>query len=53
MYMKNPPGALGGVRESLTDFDVRIDYPQHSLSALLVIASIMGNRGIKAVTRDW
>lgn len=41
MYMKNPPGALGGVRESLTGFQVRIDYPQHSLSAFLAIASIM------------
>lgn len=44
MYMKNPPGALGGVRESLTGFQVRIDYPQHSLSAFLAIASIMEER---------
>ncbi len=43
MYMKNPEASLGGVRESLTRFDVRIDYVQHALSAFLSAAEILGN----------
>lgn len=38
MYMKNPEASLGGVRESLTRFEVRIDYVQHALSAFLSAA---------------
>lgn len=44
MYMKNPPKALGGVRASLTDFNVRVDYTQHALSALLAITSIIEDK---------
>ncbi len=42
MYMKNPARAVGGVRKSLDDFEVRIDYVQHSLSAFLSTAAILG-----------
>ncbi len=41
MYMKNPEASLGGVRESLTRFEVRIDYVQHALSAFLSAAEII------------
>lgn len=41
MYMKNPARALGGVRESLENFEIRIDYVQHSLSAFLSMLSIL------------
>ncbi|MGC9373052.1 MAG: hypothetical protein ACP5DY_06990 [Thermovirgaceae bacterium] len=41
MYMKNPARAVGGVRKSLDDFEVRIDYVQHSLSAFLSMAAIL------------
>ena len=37
MYMKRPKACLGGFHESLTNFDVRIDYVQHSISALLAL----------------
>jgi len=35
MYCKNPEKSLGGVRESLTNFLVRIDYVQHMISAMV------------------
>lgn len=36
----NPAAALGGVRESLASDEVRIDYVQHSISALLAYEHI-------------
>jgi hypothetical protein len=42
MYMKAPSKAIGGVRKSLDDFEVRIDYVQHCLSAFLSMAEILG-----------
>ncbi|MFP4482312.1 MAG: hypothetical protein ACLFN0_05880 [Thermovirgaceae bacterium] len=41
MYMKSPSRAVGGVRKSQNDFEVRIDYVQHSLSAFLSMHSIL------------
>jgi hypothetical protein len=41
MYMKNPARVLGGVRKSLENFEIRIDYVQHSLSAFLSMLSIL------------
>jgi hypothetical protein len=41
MYMKNPARAVGGVRKSLENFEIRIDYVQHSLSAFLSMLSIL------------
>jgi uncharacterized protein YyaL (SSP411 family) len=35
MYMQNPQRALGGFHRSLSDYEVRIDYVQHNLSAIL------------------
>jgi hypothetical protein len=35
LYLDNPARCLGGFHESLTDFDIRIDYVQHNLSGLL------------------
>jgi hypothetical protein len=41
MYMKDPKASLGGIRENLTRFDIRIDYVQHALSAFLSTAKIL------------
>ena len=41
MYMKNPARTIGGVRKSLTDFEIRIDYVQHSLSSFLSMATAL------------
>lgn len=35
MYLARPDRAVGGFRRSLTDWEIRIDYVQHNLSALL------------------
>jgi hypothetical protein len=41
MHLPDPARALGGFRDSLTDFDVRIDYVQHNLSSLLALYKIL------------
>jgi hypothetical protein len=41
MYMKNPARTIGGVRKSFTDFEIRIDYVQHSLSSFLSMATVL------------
>jgi hypothetical protein len=33
--MKNPMGARGGIRRSLVESEVRIDFTQHSVAALI------------------
>lgn len=43
IYLPRPDLALGGFRRSLTDWDVRIDYVQHNLSALLGLYSILAD----------
>ena len=40
-FVKDPSRAMGGVRESLMNSDVRIDYPQHALSAWLRVARLL------------
>jgi hypothetical protein len=40
-WLKNPPRAAGGVRESLYVQDVRIDYVQHAVSAWLHLARLL------------
>lgn len=35
MYLEDPQQALGGFHKSLDDYEVRIDYVQHNLSAIL------------------
>jgi hypothetical protein len=37
-FARNPARAMGGVRESLVNFDVRIDYDQHAMSGWLRLA---------------
>ncbi|HEX9637049.1 MAG TPA: hypothetical protein VGB99_05920, partial [Acidobacteriota bacterium] len=41
MLLPDPRRALGGFRESLTSYEVRIDYVQHSLSSLLALRRIL------------
>jgi hypothetical protein len=43
MYLKDPQRSLGGVHRSLTNFEIRIDYVQHSISSLLGLYRIIGN----------
>lgn len=45
MYAQNPRRALGGVRDHLTDFSVRIDTCQHHLSALLALYRLLEKEG--------
>jgi len=42
MYLPNPQRALGGFHHSLTNYEIRIDYVQHSISALLMLHELMG-----------
>ena len=37
-FVKRPSFAIGGVRESLLNSDIRIDYVQHAMSAWLHLA---------------
>ena len=41
LYLPRPDRALGGFRRGLTDWEVRIDYVQHNVSALLGLRSIL------------
>jgi len=41
MYLKDPQRALGGFHESLTVFDIRNDFVQHNVSALLALRRIL------------
>ncbi len=43
MFMHDPERAMGAFRESLTGFEIRIDYVQHNISALLQLARILGS----------
>lgn len=40
-YLPRPDRALGGFRRGLTDWEVRIDYVQHNLSAFLGLRDIL------------
>jgi hypothetical protein len=42
MYFENPQMALGGFHKSLDDYEVRIDYVQHNLSAILGYYRLLG-----------
>jgi hypothetical protein len=42
MYLDAPARAMGGFRETLTDYEIRIDFVQHNISALLGLARILG-----------
>ena len=41
LYLPRPDLALGGFRRSLQNFEIRIDYVQHNVSALLGLRSIL------------
>ncbi len=41
LYLADPQRALGGFRRSLTHYEVRIDYVQHNISALLLLRRIL------------
>ncbi len=41
MYFKRPDKVLGGFRNSMTGYDIRIDYVQHNLSAMLGLHRIL------------
>jgi uncharacterized protein YyaL (SSP411 family) len=42
MYTARPPVCIGGFRESLTNYGIRIDYVQHNISALVALRQAMG-----------
>ena len=41
LYLARPDLARGGFRRSLTDWEIRIDYVQHNVSALLGLRSLL------------
>ncbi len=41
LYLPNPQRAMGGFHASLTDYEIRIDYVQHSISSLLGLHKIL------------
>ena len=41
MYLKDPQRALGGFHRSLDNYELRIDYTQHNISALLGLYKIL------------
>lgn len=41
MYLPDPQRVLGGFKKSLTDYELRIDYTQHNLSAILGYYSLI------------
>lgn len=41
LYLPRPELAVGGFRRSLTNWQVRIDYVQHNISALLGVRSLL------------
>jgi hypothetical protein len=41
MYLRNPAKAYGGFKKSLKEFEMRNDYTQHNVSALLGLARIL------------
>jgi hypothetical protein len=41
LYLEDPARSLGGFRESLTLYPVRIDYVQHNLSSLLALYRVL------------
>lgn len=41
IHLPRPRAALGGFRRSLTDFEIRIDYVQHCISALLAVHDVL------------
>lgn len=52
LYLPRPDRAVGGFRRSLTDWEVRIDYVQHSVSSLLGTREILlreTGAGVEAV----
>ncbi len=44
LYLANPPRSLGGFTRSLTNFEIRIDYVQHNVSALLAWRRVLLTR---------
>ncbi len=41
LFLPDPARALGGLPRSLTNFEIRIDYVQHNLSAFLALRRIL------------
>lgn len=41
MYLRNPARALGGFRGAFDNYEIRIDYLQHNISALLGLREIL------------
>lgn len=45
MYFKSPQRVIGGFRNSMTEYEIRIDYVQHNLSAILGLHKILTRHG--------
>ena len=52
LYLKDPERSLGGFHRSLTNFEIRIDYVQHNISALLALYRILEAEGKEAIGEE-
>jgi len=50
LYLPRPDRAVGGFRRSLTNWEVRVDYVQHNVSALLGLRSLLMERSESTAT---
>jgi hypothetical protein len=41
LYLRDPERCLGGFTRSLTNFEIRIDYVQHNISALVALYRLL------------
>ena len=49
LYVDDPARVLGGFHRSLTNYEIRIDYVQHNISALLLLRRILLDQKAAAV----
>ena len=52
LYLEDPERALGGFRRSLTDFEIRIDYVQHNISALVALYRLLEREGMDSLRTE-
>ncbi len=52
LYLEDPERSLGGFRRSLTDFEIRIDYVQHNISALVAFYRLLESKGMNALQAE-
>ena len=52
IYLKDSERSLGGFHRSLTNFEIRIDYVQHNISALVALYRVLEAKGMELIGED-